>query len=518
MKIPIIKQSVSGELTVWRHRNGKRELVCKKKNLILNGRLTSLAGVEMGGGLAHRFFTFDDGAANYQDLDGTWNQTGNTVTRASGSGTFPSSPSQIGNELQWEDGERCHVVSRSSDTEITVSGPPRSLEAKTIRRWLTNRSSTAGNRQLRDATVGDIEQNHTTGVTSRTYHAVFFSATVAYTLRSVMIGTQARVVISPEVEVDIDDQLEMSYTITHTNGNRTFEYELGSEATGLPRKYAINSIEGDGTNVDVTFSAATPFLAGDKLDLRQVVPRRFAISSASSTSTTLTINTVNPHGLSVSDSVVIEGASVAGYNGTFTVATVEDADTITITDASNPGAMGASGTIRLATPGTYFDDLGIATIASMVSSSVARITSAITGPDVDLQPIGSSPMVRYDVWGGATYEAGMGGFLSGSPSYINATDEKAIPAPEVTGSLPGSGFVSRSSSLVTNATSANDFTYSVMGTWNAGSGEPRIKQIYWQGVTNQNKALLTFDTPQNKTIDDRLQATASVQIIRELSE
>src|SRR5690606_12415264 len=106
---------------------------------ILNGGISTSASPALT--TTPTFYTFDDGSPNYEDLDGTWDQNGNTVTRASGSGTFPSSPSQLGNELLWEDGERCHVTARTSDTQITVSGPPRTISGKTLRRYLTNRTS-----------------------------------------------------------------------------------------------------------------------------------------------------------------------------------------------------------------------------------------------------------------------------------------------------------------------------------------------------------------------------------------
>lgn len=521
MNLPTLKHHVSGYLTIHRIRNGKRELLVDgKKNLVLNGRLTYTAGID---GSYGKFYTFTDTAANYEDLNGTWNQSGNTVTRASGTGTFPSSPSQIGNELQWQDGERCHVTARASDTSITVSGPARTLTGKTIRRWLTNRSSVAGYSQSMGPIAGSITQNHSTGVTTHTLAALFDSATSAYSLGSVIVSSAmgypwARVVLVAPVAVAVDDQLEMSYTIVHTNGTRNFSYQLGSESVGIPTQYTASTIVGNGTTFDIVTSIDNHFLAGDQILLENFVPKRFAISSGSSNSTTITVITTAAHGLSVADTIVIENASVGGYNGTWVVDTVVDSDTITIASALNPGALGATGTVRLATPVTYFD--GTFTVASKPTAATIRVTSSIQGPAIDPKTFGSIRDVTWDLWGGASYRGRIG--VSGSGMfYISEANAKPIPTPETTDNPSGiftGVVVANSADQDENASFANDFTLAVSGTWNAGAAEPRIKQILWGNVqTNCNGGILTFAVPQSKTAADRLQAVARIQILRDLS-
>lgn len=56
-------------------------------------------------------------------------------------------------------------------------------------------------------------------------------------------------------------------------------------------------------------------------------------ASASDAGNVLTINTTLPHGLKVGNTVIITGATPAQANGTFTVATVVDADTFTVPSA-----------------------------------------------------------------------------------------------------------------------------------------------------------------------------------------
>jgi hypothetical protein len=461
--------------------------------------------------------TYTSTDESYEDLPGTWSQSGNTVTRTTGAGTFPASPSQIGNLIQWATGERCYVTARASDTSITVSGPARTITGQAIRRHTTNGTLTRfGSAIQTSASVtGSWSDDLATGVRTFTKTFNFNSATSGYTLGSLIVSGASRIKLPTTFVIEAEDQIQGTYIFTHTHTNRDHTFNIGSESSGIPQKYTASTIVGNGTYVDVTFSAPTHFLAGDKLLLSGVIPKRISISSASSNSTTMTINTTTAHGLSVSDVVVIAGASVAGYNGTFTVASVVDSDTITITDAANPGAMGASGTIRLQTPGTYFDDLGLATIASMPSSSVARITSAITGPASDPMLIGGDPGVRFVHHGALT-----GYHNSQACLYFTEANVKAIiPVTQTTLGSTASGVVG-SSLVIVNGDYTNDFISSYNWTWNAGTGTgaTRIKQFYsYAGASNGPMFYqVTLNTPFTKATTDRLRITISFQMVPDL--
>jgi len=68
-----------------------------------------------------------------------------------------------------------------------------------------------------------------------------------------------------------------------------------------------------------------------------------AISGIDGDATTITVNTSANHNLSVGDKVTIAGT--VGYNGTFTVATITDADTFTIASTSHDLDAEAIGTM-----------------------------------------------------------------------------------------------------------------------------------------------------------------------------
>lgn len=511
-----IESRCSGKLSLQIIRKG---VVVKEykdiPNLVFNSFFTGVYNVVNAptGGVS----TYASTDESYEDLPGTWSQSGNTVTRTTGAGTFPASPSQIGNLIQWATGERCYVTARASDTSITVSGPARTITGQAIRRHTTNGTLTRFGSAIQNSAsvTGSWSDDLATGVRTFTKTFNFNSATSGYTLGSLIVSGASRIKLPTTFVIEAEDQIQGTYVFTHTHTNRDHTFNIGSESSGIPQKYTASTIVGNGTYVDVTFSAPTHFLAGDKLLLSSVIPKKFAIASASSDSTTMTINTTLAHGLSVSDVVVIEGASVAGYNGTFTVASTPDTDTITITDAANPGAMGASGTIRLQTPGTYFDDLGLATIASMPSSSVARITSAITGPATEPMLIGGDPGVRF------VHHGALNGYHSAQAClYFTEANVKAIiPVTQTTLNSTASG-VAGSSLVVVDGSHANDFTSSYNWTWNAGTGTgaTRIKQFYsYAGASNGPMFYqITLNTPFTKATTDRLRITISFQMVQDL--
>jgi hypothetical protein len=138
----------------------------------------------------------------------------------------------------------------------------------------------------------------------------------------------------------------------------------------------VQSIVANGTFWDVTLNKAHHYAAGRPITIAGALPVKTVISTLSSTGSDFTVN-ATAHGRSPGDSIVIAGATPSGYNGTWTVATVSNANSLTVTSAINPGA-GSGGTVRLATPGTWYD--GTHTIASVPSGSVVRITNAATPP------------------------------------------------------------------------------------------------------------------------------------------
>lgn len=483
-------------------------------NIILNSGLDSNGTVT---GLAGNAVTFVSNADSFEDLNGTWNQTGNTVNRATGTGIFPASLSREGCEIRFATGERCHVLTRISDTSIIVTGPARTINGQAIRCFLVNGGGFFGSpvQYVQSSTDEVMSLDHAVGFIDRTKTYNFSSATSAYSLGSIIVD-RARVKLPTPIAIAIDDQIQFSYSRRETVSNRIQTYELGAESVGIPQRFPMTSIVGNGTAVDVTFSTPPIFLAGDKLDLRGVTPLAFAISSASSNSTTFAITTATAHGLTSGDACVIAGASLAGYNGSFTVTSAPTSTTLTITNSANPGAMGTSGTIRASTPSGYFNTLGLATIASMVSSTVARITSTVTGVAVNPAQLNGDPGITVRVRRSSQNWAVTNGscFLyteANAKALVDDSAQAGAAGPNQTGSVFLGG------NTITGGDYSNDFTVSSTLTYNSGAGtdHTRIRQFALNagsGAWTQ----ITFNTPFNKDITQRLRITTSKQLLRDL--
>ena len=84
----------------------------------------------------------------------------------------------------------------------------------------------------------------------------------------------------------------------------------------------------------------------------RMLEKASVITAIDGDATTITVDTVgDPHGLVVGDRLTIDGTS--NYNGTFTVATVTDADTFTIASTSHNQSAESTGTVSQSNTGLF---------------------------------------------------------------------------------------------------------------------------------------------------------------------
>lgn len=221
-------------------------------------------------------------------------------------------------------------------------------------------------------------------------------------------------------------------------------------------------------------------------------------------------------GLAPGQSVTIEGSDVSTYNGTWVInATFSSTSILRVSNAATPGSAGAFGTARLAQPATYYDDLGLATIASMVSSSVARISSSITGAAVNPADIGGDPgvTIRY------RRKTATSQYLINADSELshafNEENTKALIDVTTVGESSGTGKLWTFTSVSgTDASYSTDFKNTFVVTKDKGAANvaTRIKQILIGSA--ETELQITFNTPFDKTSADRLKVTVAKQIQR----
>lgn len=316
--------------------------------------------------------------------DGTFAQSGTTVTRSTGTGTF--SAGDVGKKIKFASGEVSLITAYTNSTTVTVS-PSRTVSATTIGLYAVNQtglatftkstttlsSETGAQTTIFDSGTGEM-------VMRRTFIFSAESGSVSYT--EVAVGSSSshntsvfsRVLLDSPASLASGQQLRLTYEVTLVDSQPPGADARTLSITGWPYTYNIASITSTGSYFDVVFSIAHHYVTGSSVTIAGALPVKVSISSISSTGSDFTVNTSAAHNLSIGHSIEIEDCTVSAYNGTWTVATVPDSDTFTVTSAANPGAA-TDGTVRRSTPGTWYD--GTWTVASAPNSTTIRITSAI---------------------------------------------------------------------------------------------------------------------------------------------
>lgn len=364
-----------------------------KKNLILPGGYNATINTHDSypGSFANNVKRMHAGTGstpNKVTIDGTYSQSGTTVTRVTGAGTFVAG--NANDFIKFGTGEIAKINSVTNTTTVEVDRS-QTVAATTLQVYDTSR--TLLDAWVKTTTTVDNTAGYN-GATDNTdagtyliWKTMNFAAeTVAQTYTEVGVSNEvsggsgatavlfSRVVLDTPVTVGVEQFLQLRYDLTMVLGNYRTSAPITMNITGWPYPYAIQSITANGTYWDVVVGSAcsSHYAVGRPIIITGAIPLRKTITSISSTGSDFTVNATS-HGRLVGETIVIEGASPAGYNGSWVVATVPNANSLTVTSAANLGA-GSGGTVRITTPATWFD--GTHTIASFPNSTTIRITNA----------------------------------------------------------------------------------------------------------------------------------------------
>lgn len=362
-----------------------------QRNLILPGGYSTAAAGSYPGAFAHQIQQLHAGTGNSPNkatLDGTYAQSGTTVTRSTGTGTFVAG--NVNDFIKFGTGEIAKIVSVTNTVTVEVDRS-QTVAATSLVVYDTSRTLLDAWSKVTtnpDGTAGFNGAQHftDTGIYQRWVTFNFATETVATTYTEVGVSNGAsggsngtavlfsRVVLDTPVTVAIGQFLQLRFDLFMVLGNYRTSAPITVSVTGWPYPYQIQSITANGTYWDVVVGAAcsSHYAVGRPIIISGAIPLRKTITSISSTPSDFTVNATS-HGRNVGETIVIEGASPAGYNGSWVVATVPNANSLTVTSAANLGA-GSGGTVRITTPGTWFN--GTHTIASFPNSTTIRITNA----------------------------------------------------------------------------------------------------------------------------------------------
>ena len=338
----------------------------KKHNLVLYGGIEKHLnnGTASWGGWVYccRYCRVGSGnTPNFTTPAGTYSQSGTTVTRDTGAVDFVAG--DVGATIKFSTGEEAYIVTYTNATTVEVRETA-TVAATTIVLWLTNQtaletpitntSSNTGSGRTTDfvdaSSTATFIHSFPAEVSAQTYNEVGYSQDAADDLFS-------RIVLPSTINVGIGQQLQTEYVLTMGfNGQygTTGTHPITQVVDGWPYSYTLSSIVHSGTDFTVNFDIDHHYSVGDIINISNAVMPEVVVTSISSDANEFTVISAAVHLLEAGDSVVITGASVGGYNASWTVASVTDTTTFVVTETSNFGAA-TGGTVR-ETPFPYFND------------------------------------------------------------------------------------------------------------------------------------------------------------------
>lgn len=364
-----------------------------QSNLILDSGLDRIATESWISQLAYcAAGTGNTPTKDLPDPGDEFSQSGTTVTRTTGTRDF--SASDVGKLIRWASGSEAKITAYTNATTVTVT-PSQTVAAGAIDALYrigqtglateTKRTSTQPQFIDEDdgltaaATTIDAAAGSITFKVTRDFTEEVGSVNYTEIGMSSQSGSGnnlfSRMLLAGAVTVGAGQLLRVKYELTVTTlgavtGTQT---TVDGGITGWPLPYDIASITSNGTYWEITTTEAHHFLTGGKLTISGAKRPRTNITAATSNSSDFTL-TAAGHDRSPGDSIVVEGMTPSGYNGTWTIASVSG-DDITVTSVLNPGTGTAFGNLRQAEPGTWYDAADL-TIASVPTTTTIRITNA----------------------------------------------------------------------------------------------------------------------------------------------
>lgn len=312
------------------------------------------------------------------------------------------------------------------------------------------------------------------------------------------------------------------------NGN---QFAYGTVTTVFTRQGSSSEVTATAANAaawsDTTKQWSTTQTLTDASDniWTGLSTNRGAIASATNSTTTVTINTVVPHGLTTGDTVSLTGltATTNAPNDSSVSVTVSDADTFTYTSAGTAtGTIGVSSAavigVESAVAGTY-SAKGILTVNSVAkASTVASATlGAASAASVTNSVVGSKDLVATSTTA-ATVRKGVKSVVVTSAA-VDA-DEKAvgagIPATITATTVTSAGTVKVNGTTVTSGTvvpATTDASGKVVVTVDNASalaGESVVVSVNVQGKAAATT--LTWAAAQYTLIDKGDSSTASSRV------
>lgn len=405
-----------------------------KKNLILNPGIREQDGHAWIGAVFYcRAGTGT--TASKVTLDGTFSQSGTTVTRSTGTGVF--SAGDVDKYIKFGTGEEHLILSFTSTTEVEVRDSE-TVAASTLEVYDTVRTALDAQAVSTFTLNGDAGANTDTRTIStgnivrkRTFDFVVETGTVNYNEVGIsrLVGNDlfSRIVLSSTVTVNSGEQLQVVYELSLTCSTWLALTPLTPVITNWPWEY---------TNTGFT-----------------------------STGSDFTVTTDENHHYSAGDEITIAGVTPAGYNGTWTIASV-GAATITVADASDLGVDSVPGTLK----GSLSGEVRLKSSGEEVPFDAAGIADPGDTTNYGFAAVQEAEIMT---------SLGLGSGISNPDGNIHA-----------------------SRGYVKGAMDSDDFSWTQEDEWDIDEANwTDLRQIYFHGYAGTNKAAIVFTFDQNQRKD-----------------
>ena len=207
----------------------------------------------------------------------------------------------------------------------------------------------------------------------------------------------------------------------------------GNAAGALLNNVQVSSTNGGtGNTANATLTVIAPPTISKAFELVSMIAASPA--GATESASTVTITTTSPHGFLTGQSATIAGVGVAGYNGTFTIASVPTTTTFTYTDTNTGLAASGGGTATV--PITTMPLNGTATLAFTLTNAnsgtpltgVGFTDPLPSGLQVAATPNASAPCGTFAPNAGDTTLSFSGGTLAGIATCTVSVNITAITA------------------------------------------------------------------------------------------
>lgn len=502
-----------GEITAKVFSNsGELKQEITKNNLLTNGRANS--GFFFNSVTASACF-LAEGSVNPRvepDAGTVFTKSNNLITR--GGSTWDCSILRSGDQIKFADGSRV-VVDEAIDSDsfntFELFFSPESFAPQSGVVYLTRETestnTTVGNGTLFGSQYAVAQSAETIVSTDdrdnwsahNEFEILFNPTGEAGVVNFFGITNVCRVFLPTPLVLEPTDFVRITYRVFVNSATGTpVQQSPDFNAAGWPHQYNVSTMSSDGSNILMTIDDDHHYEVGDTLLIQNATPTQIPLTSVSSNGVTITVVSAG-HNFSAGQNMSILATN--NYDGNYTVDSVVDTDTFTITSGVDV-ATETSGFVHDSTPANYYNQEF--EVSSIPAPNQVELTSTLD------EPTTNNGVVSVPDTGFTFTDASSLGFHRTSLSFPNDSRSGYSSTERYDSTTPFGGLVSPeftarntniSLPIRQDLTGGQDLVFRLQMSFLATRDYGRIKQFFITdsaSFTTMNDFYLTFDHIQTK--------------------